>query len=122
MSTSFLRMESICKNFGGVKALQNVDFEVHTGEIHCLAGENGCGKSTLIKIISGAHQASSGSIFIEGVEEKRLTPIGSIKKGIQVIYQDFAIFPNLSVAENIAMNSASCRGKTDGLEASRQWL
>jgi simple sugar transport system ATP-binding protein len=111
MSTSFLRMESICKNFGGVKALQNVDFEVHAGEIHCLAGENGCGKSTLIKIISGAHQASSGSIFIEGEEEKRLTPIGSIKKGIQVIYQDFAIFPNLSVAENIAMNSALMQGK-----------
>jgi len=111
MSTSFLRMESICKSFGGVKALHNVDFEVYEGEIHCLAGENGCGKSTLIKIISGAHVASSGRIFINGVEEKHLTPINSIKKGIQVIYQDFAIFPNLSVAENIAMNGALMKGK-----------
>jgi simple sugar transport system ATP-binding protein len=104
-------MESICKSFGGVKALHNVDFEVYEGEIHCLAGENGCGKSTLIKIISGAHVASSGRIFINGVEEKHLTPINSIKKGIQVIYQDFAIFPNLSVAENIAMNGALMKGK-----------
>ncbi len=111
MSTSFLRMEGICKNFGGVKALRNVDFEVNTGEIHCLAGENGCGKSTLIKIVSGAHQATSGTIFINGLEEKKLTPIASIKRGIQVIYQDFAIFPNLTVAENIAMNSALMQGK-----------
>lgn len=121
MGTSFLRMKGICKNFGGVKALHDVDFEVRTGEIHCLAGENGCGKSTLIKIISGAHSASCGQIFIDGKEEKHLSPISSIKKGIQVIYQDFAIFPNLTVAENIAMNSALMKGtKLVNWKASRE--
>ncbi|AEV28048.1 ABC-type sugar transport system, ATPase component [Sphaerochaeta pleomorpha str. Grapes] len=106
MPSSFLRMEGIYKDFTGVKALKNVDFEIQTGEIHCLAGENGCGKSTLIKIISGAHEASGGKIFIEGSEIHKLSPIVSIKKGIQVIYQDFAVFPNLTVSENIAMNKA----------------
>lgn len=106
MPSSFLRMEGIYKDFTGVKALKNVDFEIQTGEIHCLAGENGCGKSTLIKIISGAHEASGGKIFIEGSEIHKLSPITSIKKGIQVIYQDFAVFPNLTVSENIAMNKA----------------
>ena len=106
MTGEFLRMEGICKEFAGVKALKNVDFTVFSGEIHCLAGENGCGKSTLIKIISGAHDATSGTIRIEGEQIKKLTPIDSIKRGIQVIYQDFAVFQNLTVAENIAMNKA----------------
>ncbi len=111
MQSSFITMEGICKSFVGVKALNKVDFSIQQGEIHCLAGENGCGKSTLIKIISGAHDATDGKIVIEGKEIKKLTPITSIKMGIQVIYQDFAIFPNLTVAENIAMNSALMTGQ-----------
>lgn len=111
MQSSFITMENICKNFIGVKALNKVNFAIQQGEIHCLAGENGCGKSTLIKIISGAHDATDGKIFIEGKEIQKLTPIESIKMGIQVIYQDFAVFPNLTVAENIAMNSALMTGQ-----------
>ncbi len=105
MTQEFIRLEEIKKYFTGVKALKGVDLTINTGEIHCLAGENGCGKSTLIKVISGAHEPTSGSIYINGEEVSNLTPITSIHKGIQVIYQDFAVFPNLSVAENIAMNN-----------------
>lgn len=106
MAETFLKLDGVKKYFGGVKALKGVSLEVRSGEIHCLAGENGCGKSTLIKIISGAHDATEGNIYIAGKKIDRLTPIESIRMGIQVIYQDFAVFPNLSVAENIAMNRA----------------
>lgn len=110
MAETFLKLNGIKKYFGGVKALKGVSLEVKSGEIHCLAGENGCGKSTLIKVISGAHDATEGDIYIEGKKIDKLTPIDSIRLGIQVIYQDFAVFPNLSVAENIAMNRALMTG------------
>lgn len=101
---TFLRLEGIKKSFGGVHALKGVDLEIKKGEIHCLAGENGCGKSTLIKSISGVYDIDEGKIFIEGREMGKFKPIDAINMGIQVIYQDFAIFPNLTVAENIALN------------------
>lgn len=108
---AFLKLSGIKKSFGGVKALKGVDFEIKSGEIHCLAGENGSGKSTLIKIISGVYQADSGKLFVNGEQTEILKPIDAIKIGIQVIYQDFAVFPNLSVAENIAMNRLFVEGK-----------
>lgn len=110
MADAFLRLENIKKSFGGVHALKGIDLTINSGEIHCLAGENGCGKSTLIKVISGAHDATEGCIYIDGKKISRLNPIDSIRMGIQVIYQDFAVFPNLSVAENIAMNRALMTG------------
>ncbi|MGE5605561.1 MAG: sugar ABC transporter ATP-binding protein [Bacteroidota bacterium] len=100
--TDFLRLTNISKSFGGVQALKGVDFSIGNSEIHCLVGENGSGKSTLIKIISGNIQPDSGEIWIENQLCKRLKPIDSINLGIRVIYQDFALFPNLTVAENIA--------------------
>ncbi len=106
MENVFLKLEHIKKSFGGVQALKDVSMEVKAGEIHCLAGENGCGKSTLIKVVSGAHEPTAGDVYIEGKKVEHLTPIDSIRMGIQVIYQDFAVFPNLTVAENIAMNHA----------------
>lgn len=104
MENEFIRLSRITKEFTGVKALKGIDLSVFPGEIHCLAGENGCGKSTLIKIISGVKKPTAGQIFFEGQEVKRLRPIDAIYRGVQVIYQDFAVFPNLTVAENIAMN------------------
>ena len=98
------------KSFGGVQALKGVDLTIRCGEIHCLAGENGSGKSTLIKVISGAHEPTKGEIYIEGERILHLNPIIAIEHGIQVIYQDFAIFPNLTVAENIAINRAVSTG------------
>lgn len=119
MAEVFLKLEGIKKSFGGVRALKGVDLEIRKGEVHCLAGENGCGKSTLIKVISGAHDPDEGNIFIEGKKVENLKPIDSIRMGIQVIYQDFAVFPNLTVAENIAMNRALMTGakKMDWKEA-----
>ena len=98
----FLRLSNISKSFGGVQALKDADFSIGKGEIHCLVGENGSGKSTLIKIISGNVQPDTGEIWIEGQIYKHLRSIDSINMGIQVIFQDFALFPNLTVAENIA--------------------
>lgn len=100
----FLRIKGIKKSFGGVHALRGVDLEIREGEIHCLAGENGCGKSTLIKAISGVHEPDEGEIWINGEKVEHMKPIDAIGRGIQVIYQDFAVFPNLTVAENIALN------------------
>ncbi len=101
---NFLELRSISKRFGGVRALSGIDFEVAAGEVHCLAGENGSGKSTLIKIISGVQPPETGGqILIDGQACSHLTPAESIRRGIQVIYQDLSLFPNLTVAENIAV-------------------
>lgn len=100
-----LDLKNVSKSYGGVKALKNVDFDLKKGEIHCLVGENGSGKSTLIKIISGVEMPDHGSdLKIKGHTFKSLTPIKSVEMGIQVIYQDLSLFPNLSVYENIAMS------------------
>ncbi len=106
MSSVFLGMKNISKRYTGVQALDSVDFEIKEGEIHCLAGTNGSGKSTLIKIISGVEKPDSGSeIYINGDLSSHRTSIDSIHQGIEVIYQDLSLFPNLTVAENIALSA-----------------
>jgi simple sugar transport system ATP-binding protein len=104
MSGFILQAKNIKKTFGGVEALRGVNLEVGNGEIHCLAGENGCGKSTLIKIISGFYEADGGEIELNGKRFSRLSPLEAISLGVQVIYQDFSLFPNLTVMENLALN------------------
>ena len=105
MPQSLLKAVGISKSFAAVHALNNVSLEIQPGEIHCLAGENGCGKSTLIKIISGVYQMDSGYIEFNGKKLTKFTPSEAIALGIQVIYQDFAVFPNLTVMENLAINT-----------------
>lgn len=100
--TPFIEMRGVSKRFGGVRALVDVSFSIRAAEIHCLAGENGCGKSTLIKILSGVHAPDEGQIVLEGVAHSQLSPAASQRFGVQIIYQDLSLFPNLSVAENIA--------------------
>src|ERR1700709_166729 len=96
----------VSKIFGGVRALQDVSFDVRPGEVLCLAGENGCGKSTLIKIISGVHQPEKGATMLfDGRSIEGLNPSTARHLGIQVIWQDLALFPEMSVAENIAFES-----------------
>ena len=103
---NFLELQGISKHFGGVVALRNVDLALPAGEVHCLVGENGSGKSTLIKIISGVLAPEPGGrIAIEGREYPHLDPVQSTACGIQVIYQDLSLFPNLTVAENISVAS-----------------
>jgi simple sugar transport system ATP-binding protein len=101
-----LVVRDIVKTYGGVTALDGVSFDLRPGEVHCLAGENGCGKSTLIKIISGAERPDSGEIIIDDVAHRAMNTTAAITSGIQVIYQDFSLFGNLTVAENIALTSA----------------
>lgn len=104
MSDCLLRVTNVKKSFGGVEALKGVNLEIRRGEIHCLAGENGCGKSTLIKIVSGVYKADSGSFEIDGKVYQHISTMEAIARGIQVIYQDFSVFPNLTVMENLALN------------------
>lgn len=103
---SALRFQNITKVFGGVRALDAVDFAVEAGEVHCLAGENGCGKSTLIKIITGVYQPEAGAVIeMFGETVGRITPMAARKAGIAVIWQDLALFPEMTVAENIAFET-----------------
>ncbi len=111
MTNEFLRLTGISKSFAGVHALRNVDLTIERGRINCLVGENGSGKSTLIKVIAGVYQRDTGSVMINGRQFERLHPIDAIREGIQVIYQDFSLFPNLTVAENIALNEELADGR-----------
>ena len=97
-----LHVEHVSKQFGGVRALDDVKFDVMTGEVLCLAGENGCGKSTLIKIITGVYQPEPGAeMRFQGRPIEGLSPAIARDLGIQVIWQDLALFAELSVLENI---------------------
>ena len=101
----FLKLTNVSKRFGGVIALHGIDWDVVAGEVHCLVGENGCGKSTAIKLVAGVHPPDPGShIEIGGIVREQLDPALAKSLGIQVIYQDLSLFPNLSVAENIAVD------------------
>lgn len=106
-----LEVKNVSKSFSGINALSNVSMEIQEGEIHCLAGENGSGKSTLIKVISGIHAPNGGEIVLNGKTYTSLSPKLSMQEGVQIIYQDFALFPNLTVAENIAMNHEHIEGR-----------
>jgi len=102
----FLELASVSKRFGGAVALAGIDWTVERGEVHCLVGENGCGKSTLIKIVAGVHAPDPGSrVTIDGRTFDALDPATAKSLGVQVIYQDLSLFPNLSVAENIAVDA-----------------
>src|SRR5476651_1813489 len=103
MTSPLLQLSSVTKSFGAVRALKGVSFDLQAGEVHALLGENGAGKSTLIKIITGAHQPDGGEIAINGARVEKLSPASTHKLGIACIYQQPALFPDLTVAENIGL-------------------
>lgn len=111
MTTPLISVSHISKTFAGVQALKDINLDIAPGEIHCLAGENGSGKSTLIKVISGVHAPDGGTITIDGKTFSSMTPLEAIDAGVQVIYQDFSVFPNLTVMENLALNSEVAKGR-----------
>lgn len=111
MSENIIKITGVKKYFGGVKALDGVDLVVKKGEVHCLAGENGCGKSTIINVISGFYTPDAGTIEIDGKVHSKLTTQQAIDAGVQVIYQDLSVFPNLTVRENLALNMEVAGGK-----------
>ncbi|HEY8391573.1 MAG TPA: sugar ABC transporter ATP-binding protein [Capillibacterium sp.] len=94
-------MEGICKSFPGVRALHNVDFVLRKGEIHALMGENGAGKSTLIKILTGVYEKDAGQILLNGRPVNFKSPQDALKAGIGTVFQEIALCPNLTVAENM---------------------
>ncbi len=101
-------MTAIRKSFGAVRALKGVSFELQPGEVHALLGENGAGKSTLIKVITGAHQPDGGALVVGGEKVSHLTPSKARELGIACIYQQPALFPDLTVAENIGLRLKKC--------------
>ena len=103
MQDVLLKLSGVTKSFGAVRALKGVSFELHPGEVHALLGENGAGKSTLIKVITGAHTPDGGLLEIGGKAAENLTPERARALGVACIYQQPALFPELSVSENIGL-------------------
>ena len=108
---TILRIEGLSKYYPGVKAIDNLTMEFKEGEVHALLGENGAGKSTLIKCIAGAIEPEAGGcIEINGERFEKLTPQQAKDKGIQVIYQEFNLVPQMSCAENVFLNEHTSKG------------
>lgn len=99
-----IELRNICKQFPGVKALDNVSFSIRAGETHSIIGENGAGKSTLMKILAGAHTQSSGEIYIDGRKVELANPRDAINLGIGIVYQELNNFAQLKVCENLFAN------------------
>ena len=109
MPEPIVKMVDIEKHFGSVIALAGVSFDVHAGECHCLLGDNGAGKSTFIKTMSGVHEPSAGQIFFEGNPMQFADPRDAITAGIATVYQDLAMIPLMSVSRNFFMGNEPIR-------------
>jgi len=105
-----LQMKAITKTFPGVKALDNVNFNLHQGEVHALLGENGAGKSTLMKVLNGIYQKNSGSIYLEGNQVEFKNPKEAQEAGLAIIHQELELIPYLTVAENIFLGREPKKG------------
>ena len=120
MSETFLQMSHITKRFPGVLALSNVDFALRKGEVHALLGENGAGKSTLMKILSGVYQPDEGDIIFEGQSVSFANPLSAQSAGITIIHQEFNLFPELTVGENIFIGREFCKNNRWRLDEKQQ--
>src|SRR5438874_6732180 len=98
-----LSLSAVRKSFAGVHALSGVSFDLRPGEVHALVGENGAGKSTLIKVMTGAVEPDAGTLTVGGRPVPHMDPHTSRSLGIAAIYQQPSLFPDLTVAENIAL-------------------
>ena len=107
---ALLELTDISKSFGGVQALRNVDFTLNAGEIHGLAGENGAGKSTMMKIISGVHPADSGIMRVDGKEVHFRSTRDALAASIGMVHQELSVAPELSVAENVFLGAQPVNG------------
>jgi ABC-type sugar transport system ATPase subunit len=114
-SEPLLRMSNICKNFGEIRALNNVNLVLNQGDILGLVGDNAAGKSTLMKILSGTYIPDKGEIFFEGRKVEFRFPRDSRKLGIEMIYQDLAVADNMDIVENIFLGVELERPTLGGL-------
>jgi ABC-type sugar transport system ATPase subunit len=101
MDDLILQMKGISKTFGGVHALEDVQFELRQGEVHALIGENGAGKSTLMKILLGIYKRDAGEIIYKGQKVNYTSPIAALRNGISMIHQEISLVPDMDVAENV---------------------
>jgi ribose transport system ATP-binding protein len=119
---AILSIEDVSKSFPGVKALDQVSFEVRRGTVHGLVGENGAGKSTLMKILSGVYQKDSGAIIFDGETIHTTTPVQSMKRGLSIIYQELNLVNTMTVGENIFLGRFSEMGGMRGTHAKAKEL
>ena len=103
--SSAVKMQNISKSFGGIKALDNVDISFQYHEIHALLGENGAGKSTILKILRGIHSFSNGKVLIDNNPISNLTPQNAKEYGIGMIFQEMSLVQSLTVAQNIYLGN-----------------
>jgi simple sugar transport system ATP-binding protein len=115
MAEPLVRMEKICKSFGPVRALQNVDLILNHSEVLGIVGDNGAGKSTLMKVLTGVHQPDSGQIYFQGRAMRFNSPHDSRAMGIEMVYQDLALAGNLTVADNIYLGRELTKRRIGGL-------
>ncbi|HGT5294302.1 TPA: sugar ABC transporter ATP-binding protein [Escherichia coli] len=120
MSETFLQMKHITKRFPGVLALNDVQFSLRRGEVHALLGENGAGKSTLMKILSGVYQPDEGEIIFEDKPVSFSDPLSAQNVGITIIHQEFNLFPELTVEENIFIGREFCKKNRWRLDEKQQ--
>ncbi len=110
MTTPLLEMENISKYYGNIIALEGITTYVSAGEVTCVLGDNGAGKSTFIKILAGAHQQSEGRLFVEGEEVHFDSPRDALGYGIATVYQDLAVVPLMSVWRNFFLGAEPTKG------------
>jgi simple sugar transport system ATP-binding protein len=109
LGTPLLSLRGIAKRYGAVEALKGVDLDVRAGDVLGVCGDNGAGKSTLIRVISGAHRPDSGTMTLDGAAVSFRSPTDALTRGIATIYQDLALAPRLSIAQNVFMGAERTR-------------
>mgnify|MGYP001363780348 CR=1 FL=1 len=102
-SENVLEIRDLVKDFPGVRAVDNVSFDIKRNTVHCLVGENGAGKSTLIKILTGAYERTSGTILLNGAEYDAHNPREARQKGISTLFQELNVVDQLTVADNLTL-------------------
>ena len=110
MADAVLELDNVSKNFGSVIAIENISVAAHPGEVLCLLGDNGAGKSTVIKILSGVHQPSAGTLRMDGSPRVFVSPRDARAAGIATVFQDLAVAPLMSVARNFFMGREPVKG------------
>tara|TARA_R110002020_G_scaffold316999_1_gene532649 strand:- start:15416 stop:16915 length:1500 start_codon:yes stop_codon:yes gene_type:complete len=121
--TPIIELRNATKDFRGIKAFQDVDFQLYPGEIHALLGENGAGKSTLTKVMAGVHMLSQGELLVDGEKLRLETPSAALSKGIAMVYQENSLVPSMTVAQNIYLGNERTFNRLRGIYiAAQQFL
>jgi simple sugar transport system ATP-binding protein/ribose transport system ATP-binding protein len=118
--TPLFQLRGVSKDFRGVHAIQEIDFEVRPGEIHAILGENGAGKSTLMKVLAGVYQPSSGEMLLDGKPVTLASPSDALQRGIAMVFQETNLVPSMTVAQNIYLGDEKLFNRLRGLNIQAQ--